>query len=101
MTSGYIGVSWFVWAVLAAVASALLTTIQIPKQTPHTAGLTHLTLRWFHSITWFLLALSFLLRGLRAGPPALADLVGIAGLGTYLAFLTTHVLSSRSSSPYR
>jgi len=101
MTSGYIGVSWFVWAGLAAVAGALFTMIQIPKQTPNTVGLTHLALRWFHSITWFLLALSFLLRGLQAGPPAPADVIGIAGLGTYLAFLTAYVLSFGSSSQYR
>ena len=77
---------------------ALFTRIQIPKQTPHTAGLTHLALQWFHSITWFLLALSFLLRGLQAGPPVLADVIGLAGLGIYLAFLTAYVLSSRPSS---
>ena len=98
MTSGYMGVSWFVWAGLARVAGALFTRIQIPKQTPHTAGLTHLALQWFHSITWFLLALSFLLRGLQAGPPVLADVIGLAGLGIYFAFLTAYVLSSRPSS---
>jgi len=44
-----------------------------------------------------LLALSFLLRGLQAGPPVLADVIGLAGLGIYLAFLTAYVLSSPSS----
>lgn len=93
MTSGYMGVSWFVWAGLAAVAGALFTRIQIPRQTPHTTGLTHLALQWFHSITWFLLALSFLLRGLQAGPPVFADVIGLTGLGIYLAFLTAYVLA--------
>ena len=41
MTEGFFGVSWFVWAGLAAVLSVLFTRLQIPKQTPHTVGLTH------------------------------------------------------------
>ena len=57
-----------------------------------------LGLRAGDTITWFLLALSFLLRGLQAGPPVLADVIGLAGLGIYLAFLTAYVLSSRPSS---
>ena len=46
MAAGFIGVSWLAWGGVAAVASALFTVIQIPKQTPHTAGLTHFVLRW-------------------------------------------------------
>jgi len=38
MAAGFIGVSWLAWAGVAAVASALFTVIQIPKQTPHTTG---------------------------------------------------------------
>lgn len=34
MAAGFIGVSWLAWAGVAAVASALFTVIQIPKQTP-------------------------------------------------------------------
>ncbi len=63
MTDGFIGVSLFVWAGLAAGMAAMFTVIQIPMQTSHTTGLTHIVLRWFHSVTWILLALSFLVRG--------------------------------------
>ena len=80
--------SWLAWAGVAAVASALFTVVQIPKQTPHTTGLTYLILRWAHSITWLLLALSFLIRALAPDLPRLADAVGLTALGTYIAFRT-------------
>ncbi len=87
--AGFIGVSWLAWAAVAAVASALFTVIQIPEQTPHTTGLTYLILRWAHSITWLLLALSFLIRGLAPRLTGLADVVGVTALGAYLAFRRT------------
>jgi len=83
VAAGFIGVSWLAWAGVAAVASALFTVIQIPKQTPNTTGLTYLILRWAHSITWLLLALSFLIRALAPDLPRLADAVGLTALGTY------------------
>ena len=86
VAAGFLGASWLVWAGLAAVLSALFTVLQIPKQTPQTTGLTHFALRWFHAITWFLLALSFLIRALLPGQPTLADAVGVTALATYIAF---------------
>ncbi len=86
MTDGFIGVSWFVWAGLAAALAAMFTVIQIPKQTSQTTGLTHIVLRWFHSVTWILLAMSFLLRGAAPRLSSLADVIGLAGLGSYITF---------------
>jgi hypothetical protein len=88
VAAAFIGVSWLAWAGVAAVASALFTVIQIPKQTPHTTGLTHFVLRWAHSITWLLLAQSFLIHGLAPDLSTLADAVGLMGLGAYIAFRT-------------
>ena len=95
MTTGILDVPWLVWAGLAAALAALFTVVQIPKQTPHTAGFTHLALRWFHSITWLLLALSFLLRELTPTAPTLANLVGITALGAYITF---HIALSRAGA---
>ncbi len=52
MADGLLGISWFVWAALAAALAAMFTVIQIPKQTSQTTGFTHIVLRWFHSVTW-------------------------------------------------
>ncbi|MBA3748305.1 MAG: hypothetical protein H0W96_12565 [Solirubrobacterales bacterium] len=95
MAAGFIGVSWLAWAGVAAVAALLFTVIQIPKQTPHTTGLTHFVLRWAHSITWLLLALSFLIRGLAPDLTTLADAVGLMGLGAYIAFRTAMTQTRR------
>lgn len=86
MIEGFLGVPWLVWAGLAAVVGAVFTVFQIPKQTPDTAGLTHFVLRWFHSITWFLLAVSFLLRGLSPDLAGIADVLAYVALGAYLGF---------------
>ncbi|MDQ5874130.1 MAG: hypothetical protein M3526_01965 [Actinomycetota bacterium] len=86
MTEGFIGVSWFVWAGLACLLACMFTVFQIPKQTPQTTGFTYFVLRWFHSVTWLLVAISFLIRGLAPARSAIADAVGLAGLGAYIAF---------------
>ena len=58
------------------------------SQTQTTRGLTHFVLRWARSITWLLLALSFLIRGLASDLSTLADAVGLMGLGASIAFWT-------------
>ena len=98
MTEGFVGVSWFVWAGLAAALAAMFTVIQIPKQTAQTTGLTHIVLRWSHSVTWVLLALSFLLRGAAPRLWSLADVIGLAGLGSYIAFRSTMSRTKPASS---
>ncbi|MDQ3870776.1 MAG: hypothetical protein M3301_04065, partial [Chloroflexota bacterium] len=67
MMAGFLGVSWFVCAGIAAAMAAMFTVIQIPKQTSRTTGLTYVVLRWFHSVTWLFLSLSFLVRGVAPG----------------------------------
>ncbi len=86
MAEGGWGVPWLVWAGLAAVAGALFTVFQIPDQTSQTVGIIQFVLRWFHAITWFLLALSFLLRALSPRLSGVANVVALAGLAAYLGF---------------
>jgi Flp pilus assembly protein TadB len=86
MAASFIGVSWFVWAGVAAVLAVAFTVIQIPKQTPRTSGLTHLILRWFHAITWLCLAVSFLVRAVASDQSGVADAIGLLGLAAYIAF---------------
>ncbi len=84
--TGFLEISWFVWAGVAVVLAGLFTVVQIPKQTPKTTGFTHLALRWFHSLAWLLLAISFFVRGAESDLATLADVIGLAGLVTYIAF---------------
>ena len=86
MTFAFLGVSWFVWSGAAAVLAALFTTIQIPEHTPQTSGATHFVLRWFHAITWGVLATSFFVRGAAPERSTLADAMGVIALGMYVAF---------------
>ncbi len=85
----------------AAVFAALFTVIQIPRQTPETTGVTYVVLRWFHSITWLLLAVSFLVRGRGPGLASLVDAIGLMGLVAYVAFRLTMSRTGSRQSPAR
>lgn len=101
MTDGFVGISWFVWAALAAALAALFTVFQLPKQTSQTTGFTYIVLRWFHSLTWVFLAISFLVRGTAPRLSAVADVIGLAGLGTYIAWRSTMSRTRPASSDPR
>ncbi len=66
--------------------AALFTRIQVPEHTPQTSGATHFVLRWFHAVTWLVLAASFFVRGVAPEQSTLADAIGLTALGTYVAF---------------
>jgi hypothetical protein len=84
VTFALLGVSWFVWSGAAAVLAALFTRIQVPEHTAQTTGAAHFVLRWFHAITWVLLAASFFVRGAAPEQSALADAIGVTALGMYV-----------------
>lgn len=84
-----LGVPWLVWAGLALII-ALLYAFVIPnsKITPEMAGLQLIVLRWFHPLVWICLAIMFLMRSkLLPGGVALANNIGLVGLGLYIIFM--------------
>jgi hypothetical protein len=86
VTFALLGVSWFVWSGAAAVLPALFTRIQISEHTAQTTGAAHFVLRWFHAITWVVLAASFFVRGVASEQSTVADAVGVTALAMYVAF---------------
>lgn len=85
----FLGVSFFVWAglCLAVAGTYLIIWPKPPKKSTHerTRG-THLVLRYFHALVWFLLAAACFLWGV--GNP-LATVLALLALVVYALFMVT------------
>jgi hypothetical protein len=94
MDSGFLGVSWFVWGLLALVLAGVWTVVWPAKKGRRAVGLQHFLLRWSHALAWALLALSFFVRALGTPEAAgAADLIALAALGVYFGFILALLLN--------
>lgn len=95
MTLKFLGLPLFVWGGLCLVV-ALVFTLFWPsgKVGADTTALRYFVLRWFHALVWLLLALSCFIRGAEIlGGAGTANLVALAALPVYLAFLAALLAS--------
>lgn len=93
MSSGLLNIPWLVWSALALVV-ALVFVFFVPgaEKLKKVEGLPHFIARWFHSLVWLLLALSFAMRALsNETVRGLADPVAALGGITYLIYIVTLV----------
>lgn len=87
MIKGFLNLPWFVWAGLALVV-ALIYTFWVPQKiAPDISGIRLCIVRWAHPLTWYLLALNFILRGLSPEWAGIANMVAAAGGLMYLLFM--------------
>jgi hypothetical protein len=87
MIKGFLNLPWFVWAGLALVVAVVYSFVWPEKVGTAATGFRFFILRWGHALTWLLLALNFLLRGLSPSLNGAANLVALAGGGLYFLFL--------------
>jgi len=87
MIKGFLNIPWFGWAIPAVVIAVTFTFIWPHKAVTTRSGLRHFSVRWGHPLTWYLLAVSFLLRGLSPTLNGIANLTAMTGGLTYLLFL--------------
>lgn len=87
----------WVWAIPCSALAGLFAVVWPSSESRSDfTSLTYLSLRWGHSATWALLALSFLVRGSkRAGNTRIANVLAVSGLAIYVLFLFTAVLGTR------
>ncbi len=91
MTPGFLNVPMYGWAILALVIAGIFAVF-VPSADKVAAleGLPYIIVRWFHSLVWVLLAMSFFLRGTgKDSLRGLSDLTGMLGGLTYAAYLIT------------
>ena len=84
---GFLNVPWFVWAALALVVAGIYAFVWPQKAMTASTGFRFFVLRWGHSLTWLLLALNFLLRGVSQSWNGVANLIALTGGLMYILFI--------------
>jgi hypothetical protein len=87
MIKGFLNISWFIWADLALIIAVIYSVLWPRKAANGGSGFRYLVLRWGHALTWILLAVSFLLRGLSTSLTATANFAALIGGLTFVLFL--------------
>lgn len=87
MIKGFLNLPWFVWAGLALVVAVIYAFVWPQKAASVATGFRFFILRWGHALTWILLAVNFLLRGLSPSLNNLANIVALAGGLMYGLFM--------------
>jgi len=84
---GFLNISWWVWGGLALIVG-LVYVFFVPKaELVHaTQGINFIIVRWFHSLVWLLLAISFFMRAAEL-PTEWSNSVAIFGGVFYLVYL--------------
>jgi hypothetical protein len=87
MIKGFLNLPWFLWAALALIVAVIYSFVWPHKAGIATTGFRFFILRWGHTLTWFLLAINFLLRGLSPSLNGAANLIALAGGLMYVLFI--------------
>jgi hypothetical protein len=87
MVKGFLNLPWFLWAGLALVLAVVWVYVGPHTKMPVMPGFRYFIVRWGHALTWFLLAINFLLRGISPSLDGMANMIALAGGAIYLLFM--------------
>lgn len=87
MIKGFLNLPWFFWAGLALVVAVVYSFVWPQKAGMGAAGFRFFVLRWGHALTWFLLTINFLLRGISPSLNGAANILALAGGIMYILFM--------------
>jgi hypothetical protein len=87
MIKGFFNLPWFAWAGLALIVAVIYYFVWPYKVVTVTTGLRFFVIRYAHALTWFLLAINFLLRGLSSSFNGAANIIAAVGGLVYVLFL--------------
>ena len=91
----FLGLSYYVWGIIGLVLAVAFAFIA-PREQGDMSKTKFIIVRWFHSLVWLLLALSFFLRGTQnATAISVADIVAISGGVVYIVYFVTTIRSSK------
>jgi hypothetical protein len=79
--------TWFAWTTIAFLLAVTYYFVWPKHRAGAQGGFRFLVLRWAHALTWLLLALSFILRGLSPALNGAASFIAAAGGLVYLLFI--------------
>ena len=87
MINGFLNLPWFLWAGLALVVAVIYAFVWPHKALTVATGFRFLIIRWGHALTWLLLTINFVVRGINPKFNGTANLVAAAGGLMYLFFM--------------
>lgn len=95
MQAKLFGVPLIIWGVVCIVLTIVWTVVWPSEKVTPDGGLRFLILRWFHALTWLLLALAAFIAGFNVvGGTATARTIAFLSLLIYLIFMATFIASS-------
>lgn len=93
----FFGIPYLFWGV-TCVLMALIWVFMWPKESAGTGGWRFMVLRWFHALTWALLAAAAFIATFNVlGGTTLAQLLALLALAVYVVFIGTMIVSGRRS----
>jgi hypothetical protein len=87
MITGFLNLPWFLWAAVALIVAVIYSFVWPHKNVTLTSGFRFFILRWGHALTWLLITINFLLRGISPSLNGAANLIALAGGLIYILFL--------------
>ena len=86
MIKGFLNLPYLAWTALALVLAGIFDHVW-PRKVVATTGFRYFVIRYGHSLTWLLLAISFFLRGLGPDLNGGSSFFALAGGVMYLLFI--------------
>jgi hypothetical protein len=96
MGDKFLGIPLFVWAIFCLGVAAVWVAFWPEERAAGAGPLRYFILRWFHALTWLLLAAAAFVAGLNAEANARATRTfAFVSLAVYLIFMATFLMSKR------
>jgi len=93
MILGFFGFPWFLWSGVSALIAIIYSFVWPKEAASESIGFRRFVIRWGHAVTWGLLAINFLMRGIDPDFNNSAGYFALAGAVMYLLFISlTYVL---------
>lgn len=87
MIKGFFNIPWFVWAALATLIALVYCFVWPQKDVMISSVFRFFIIRWGHALTWLLLAINFIVRGISPSQNGAANLIALAGGVMYFLFM--------------
>lgn len=87
MIKGFLNLPWFLWAAIALVIAVVYSFIWPHRAAAAASGFSLFIIRWGHAVTWILLAINFVLRGISPSWNGTANLIALLGGLVYALFI--------------
>ena len=87
MIKGFFDIPWFLWAVFSALIALIYSFVWPKKAATESTGLRRFVIRWGHALTWILLTINFVVRGIGPDFSGGASFFAFAGAIMYVMFI--------------